>query len=46
MGPRSEDWNSLRMRPMLLYCLGLEKLSYECRNSLGMRPANELGANK
>lgn len=46
MGPRSEDRNSLRMRPMLLNCLGFEKLSYECRSGLGMRAANELGATK
>lgn len=46
MRPRSKDRNSLRMRLMLLYCLGLEKLSYERRSALGMRPANELGAAK
>jgi len=31
---------------MLLYCLGLEKLSYERRSGLSMRPVHELGATK
>jgi len=46
MRPRSKDRNSLRMRLMLLYCLGLEKLSYERRSGLSMRPVHELGATK